>query len=326
MSNNEYFHLNNFLYEQENLHKVNTFSFPNSSKSSKILETQIEDTIFIMKNSIKIQENTFIETSSLIDGLLFTINLNDSIEYKSTQTKNFDNFQTNHTTINIINKVKSLEFFKKDQDIKSINIIVKKEFFTKNFSSHSLCDKVFNSLEKEYANELLKDDKTNFKTQIIAKEVFSNSFDSELDNLFLKAKTLELLYFEISHLFDHKTQKTQDKIKFTQYDIEALNLAKEILFNNMQNPPTLRELSKLVKLNEFKLKMGFNKFFGISPYKYLHEEKMQQAKKLLEKGELNVTEIALEVGYQYIHSFSKAFTQRFGISPKSIMKNRKYYY
>jgi len=326
MSSNEYFHLNNFLYEQENSDKINTFSFPNSSKSSKIIETQIEDDIFIMKHNIKMQEDTYLQTTSQIDGLLFTINLNDSIEYKSTQTKDFNNFQTNHTAVNIVNKVNGVEFFKKDQDIKSINFIVKKEFFVKNFGSHALSDEVLSSLKKEYANQILKYDKTNFKTQTIAKEIFDNSFDSELDTLFFKAKSLELLYFELSHLFDSKIQNTQDKIKFTQYDIEALNLAKEILLNNMQNPPSLTELSKLVKLNEFKLKMGFNKFFGISPYKYLHEQKMQKAKKLLEKGELNATEIALEVGYKYIHSFSKAFTQRFGMSPKSIMKSRKYYY
>ncbi len=41
---------------------------------------------------------------------------------------------------------------------------------------------------------------------------------------------------------------------------------------------------------------------------------------------MNVTEVAHEIGYKYIHNFSKSFTQKFGVLPKDMMKNRKYYY
>ena len=53
---------------------------------------------------------------------------------------------------------------------------------------------------------------------------------------------------------------------------------------------------------------------------------MQEAKKLLEQSEYDINEIALKTGYKYSYNFSNAFIKRFGIRPKDLMKNRKYYY
>jgi AraC-like DNA-binding protein len=44
---------------------------------------------------------------------------------------------------------------------------------------------------------------------------------------------------------------------------------------------------------------------------------MEQAKKLLETTPLSVTQIALEVGYEYASNFTTAFRRHFGITPKS---------
>ena len=94
----------------------------------------------------------------------------------------------------------------------------------------------------------------------------------------------------------------------------------------MKNPPNLTELSKLVNLNEFKLKYGFKKLFNITPYNFLLEHKLFHAKNLLENGDMNVSEIAAIVGYKQLHGFSNAFVKRFGVRPKDLMKSRKYYY
>jgi AraC-like DNA-binding protein len=47
---------------------------------------------------------------------------------------------------------------------------------------------------------------------------------------------------------------------------------------------------------------------------------MLKAKELLEKGAHNVSEVAVEVGYASLGSFSNAFFERFGLRPSAYRK------
>ncbi|WP_324171836.1 AraC family transcriptional regulator [Sulfurimonas sp.] len=326
MSKNEYHHLNKLLYENKNSNHTHTFELPNSDKSNTILETKLQDDIFLMKNNIIINQDTKIQTNSDIGGLLLTFNFKSNHKYKSLITDYNIESKDNFTTIGLINREEGIEDFKKDSSIQSINIIVKKEFLKQNIPLNKTTEKIFKSLENKNCNLLLKNKKMNHKTAIIANDIFLSNFTGSLEKIFIHSKTLEILYTEFNDLFSNKFVQTNRKIKFDDYDINALYLAKDILLNNIQNPPSIIELSKMVKLNEFKLKIGFKKLFDTTPYKYLHEYRMQQAKHLLQIGDMNVTEVSNKIGYKYIHSFSKVFAQRFGILPKDLMKNRKYYY
>ena len=44
-------------------------------------------------------------------------------------------------------------------------------------------------------------------------------------------------------------------------------------------------------------------------------KKLEYAAQLLEENNVSPTEIAALIGYESIHSFSKAFKKRFGMSP-----------
>ena len=43
---------------------------------------------------------------------------------------------------------------------------------------------------------------------------------------------------------------------------------------------------------------------------------MKQAAKMIEEERFNITEIALSLGYSDLYSFSKAFKNYYGVSPK----------
>ena len=75
-----------------------------------------------------------------------------------------------------------------------------------------------------------------------------------------------------------------------------------------------------------KLKKGFKEEFNITPYKLLEQCRMGKAKYLLENEDMNVNEISKLIGYKYQNNFAKIFKQYFKVSPKDIMKSRKYYY
>lgn len=326
MSKNEYHYLNKFLYEQNDNNQDNTFTLPNSDCNNLIIETKIQDDIFLMKSDIYIKEDTTIKTDSHIEGLLLNFVFKGENDYKSLINDYNIKAKDNFTGISLMNKEKGIEIFSKNSILKSINIVVKKEFLEKNLPQNKISEKIFRNLEDKNCNMLLKNKYTNHKTSLIANDIYTSPYVGNLERLFLHSKVLELLYTEFNDLSQNESSSKYEKIKFSDYDIDALHLARDILLNNMKNPPSIIELSKLVKLNEFKLKIGFKKLFDTTPYKYLHDYKMKKAKQLLETSDMNVTEIANEIGYKFLHNFSKVFAQKFGILPKDLMKSRKYYY
>jgi len=99
-----------------------------------------------------------------------------------------------------------------------------------------------------------------------------------------------------------------------------------LLINNLQNPPSIRELARSVYLNEFKLKKGFKQKFNITPYKFVEQYRMEKAKYLLENEDITISELSELLGYKYQSNFSKVFKQHYKISPRKLMKVKKYYY
>ncbi len=108
-------------------------------------------------------------------------------------------------------------------------------------------------------------------------------------------------------------------------DLRQLYQAREVLLNNMENPPSLKGLAQCCNLNSYKLKVGFKQIFHNTVYGYLREARMHRGKGLLVQTELTVGEIASRVGYDNPSQFSKAFREHFGVTPLQYRKGAKFY-
>ena len=118
-----------------------------------------------------------------------------------------------------------------------------------------------------------------------------------------------------AELYEHQGNKAYIK---DDNDRKKLLEAKELLTARIDNPPTLSELSKLVSLNEYKLKKGFKELNGTTVFGYIKHIRMNLAKTLLLETTKTAKEIAYETGYGSPQHFSKAFKEQFGIAPNSI--------
>ena len=154
----------------------------------------------------------------------------------------------------------------------------------------------------------------NFKIQSVINEIIHCPYSEELKDLFLLSKSIELLVLQ-AELYNERT--TNHYIK-SQQDKSKLIEAKEILTARIDNPPTLSQLSKLIALNEYKLKKGFKELFGTTVFGYIHQCRMDLAKRLLLGTSKTAKEIAYETGYGSPQHFSKVFKEQFGIPPNSI--------
>lgn len=96
---------------------------------------------------------------------------------------------------------------------------------------------------------------------------------------------------------------------------ERVERAKEILKQNVQNPPTLEEMSRLLHCSTFYLSRQFTKEAGMTMQQYIRQIRMESAAELLRTGKCNVTEAAFQVGYNSLSHFSTTFHETFGCCP-----------
>jgi len=82
---------------------------------------------------------------------------------------------------------------------------------------------------------------------------------------------------------------------------------------------TVEELSKSAGYNVQYFVRLFKRNIGCSPYQYIINYRLNEARKLL-KTDMPITQIAKMTGYSDIKSFSRSFKKKFGLSP-SMFKN-----
>lgn len=88
-----------------------------------------------------------------------------------------------------------------------------------------------------------------------------------------------------------------------------------LLKQNLAAPPSLEELGKKIGCSHFYLSRIFSAQTGHTITQHLRQLRMERAAELLKGGEHNVTEAALEVGYNSLSHFSAAFHETFGSCP-----------
>jgi len=153
-----------------------------------------------------------------------------------------------------------------------------------------------------------------------AQQLLNGNESRTTNRIFMHGQIMSLLAFELGHL---GKDNRQNSAGFNQKDAAIAKSARDILFNEFKNPPSVEELSKRVGTNQFKLKKLFHHFFNNTPYGLLLEIRMNNAYQLLESKQCQVAIAADLVGYSHASNFSAAFIKYFGISPKAISKNTK---
>ena len=138
------------------------------------------------------------------------------------------------------------------------------------------------------------------------------------NRIFMHGQAMSLLAFELSHLCEQEPRR--NTVGFNQKDAAIAKSARDILFQEFKNPPSVEELSRRVGTNQCKLKKIFHHFFDNTPYGLLLEIRMDNAYRLLDSTGCQVSVAADSVGYSHASNFSTAFIKHFGISPKAVGK------
>lgn len=106
------------------------------------------------------------------------------------------------------------------------------------------------------------------------------------------------------------------------YSEEAIKL-KNYIDSNSHRIISAKQLSKIIFRSPDYCQKLFSKEFGITPYAYQIERKMQIAKFLFEDTNMSVGEVADNLGYSDIHYFSNLFQKKCGCRPTHYRKIKK---
>lgn len=106
----------------------------------------------------------------------------------------------------------------------------------------------------------------------------------------------------------------------TPSEYEAIRQAAELITADLTKHWPIPALAKKVGINEYRLKTLFKERYGMGPFEFLTNKRMEQAKEWLQQ-DLSIKEVAALLGYRSTN-FTAAFINYFGIPP-SKFKNRR---
>jgi AraC-like DNA-binding protein len=150
------------------------------------------------------------------------------------------------------------------------------------------------------------------------KTLFEMDYTGKLRQLQIEAKALDLICHTLDQLSDMWGGAEQDGLSLRRKDLERISDICEILDKNLTDSPTIPDLARALSWNETQLMRTFRQAVGMTVHNYLHRARMERAYEVLSTTDMSITQVAMEVGYEYASNFTTAFRRHFKLTPKQV--------
>lgn len=91
---------------------------------------------------------------------------------------------------------------------------------------------------------------------------------------------------------------------------------------NFSDKLNVKELADTISMSESSLYKHFKTITTMSPIQFQKQLRLEEAKQLLLLRNIDVSEVAFQVGYESPSQFSREFSRMYGVSPKLFMNQR----
>lgn len=153
----------------------------------------------------------------------------------------------------------------------------------------------------------------------ISSSLLSPPVHKDAQSFWYLAKIIELLTL---HLFKPSSLGIKENFCSRQKQLAQQRVDQVLIWleENFEKPLNLPEMSKKIHCSPSYLSRVFSEHTGVTISRKLRGLRVQKAKELLDSGEFNVTEVALEVGYNSLSHFAKAFKEEAGKLPSEYLR------
>lgn len=207
----------------------------------------------------------------------------------------------------------------KDEFISAIDIECYEEFFKRLFKndffkiSSSFGEAIKAKIpfkmhaESQEINSFLKE-----KIDAIVK----NSEQNEVDIVAIETQLIAVFRYLFAHLDQVESNQRPSILKHEER--QQVARAESILREHLKDSITVHELAAAVGTNRHKLNRNFKKVYNEPIFSYLTHVRMEEAKLMLIKKEMKVSEVADMIGYKNPQHFTVAFKKHFGYLPSKL--------
>ena len=147
----------------------------------------------------------------------------------------------------------------------------------------------------------------------VVRQMINCPFLGATKQAYLQGKVFELIALQLDSIADSTAASTSHTLKSDT--VTRIHYAAEILRSHFETPPNQTTLAQQVGLSDRTLQKGFKAVFGMTPFAYLSQQRMYQARQLLLQADYTVAEVANMVGYANPAQFAAAFKRQFGMTP-----------
>ncbi|MEG6504850.1 helix-turn-helix transcriptional regulator [Nitratidesulfovibrio sp. 1201_IL3209] len=152
--------------------------------------------------------------------------------------------------------------------------------------------------------------------RVAVQQIYAKLPSGSLRTMFLESKKMELLYLHLNYLSARQGPVRSVTRSVTRSEYRAACEVYRKISQDFASSFRLEELAREVGLTKTRLNAVFRVMHGDTVFGILRRERLEYARRLLEEGEKNITEIAYECGFSSTSHLTKVFADSFGMPPK----------
>lgn len=176
--------------------------------------------------------------------LVITLGLQGHSRFSGRNNDEFS-FNKGYTTITAFKASDGERQYEANKPTLQLRLSITKPWLDNYFGEQKTLD-LFNNNKS-----LLSHQQTSCLALMASKQLLGCDVAQEVRPLFMHGLAMSIVAAELAHFF---TDKQQDSSRFNERDKAMAELARDILFDEFRNPPSVADLSNRVGTNQFKLK------------------------------------------------------------------------
>ena len=194
------------------------------------------------------------------------------------------------------------------------------DFFTFKTSNPEYTEKLeqISYYLRDPENRIFIDQKINF---LISNAILEIENENDYSKKILENIFNQVIMYLIRETLSGRMNSKDDTHK-SRADILCIKIMNYI-DTHVSSIKSLTELTSLTNYNYSYISSLFKQKTGITLNRYLQNKKLESAKFLLRNQNLKIIDIAEILNYSSLYSFSKAFKEKFGTSPKTYKNSKR---
>lgn len=135
-----------------------------------------------------------------------------------------------------------------------------------------------------FSDDIFNIEKAPYNIKVIAQEIKNITIEDMMDYMKIKCKAIELFRL----CLQHKLNKNDNPSNLSKDACDIIYKAETILLEDLQDPPSIKNLAKQLNTSVYKLQKGFKEIMGSTVYGHIRSIRVERSKILLKTTDMSI--------------------------------------